>query len=146
MNGKKLAFTKDANGKIQLDLPKGLKRGASYNLVVSDANGTFTLLDAIVVPSDLPVAQKSVGAFLPGATAMTASQVRKIRELVNASTVGDTVTCTAYVGGRVTDSMAVARATSACAAATATNPALTAVIRTAKAIPSVLNTVRVVIG
>lgn len=146
VNGKKLAFTKDAAGKIQLELPKGLKRGASYNLVVADANGSFTLLDAIVVPQDLPIAKKALPAFKGRATNMNATQVRDIRALVAASHFGDTVTCTAYVGGATTEGIAKARATSACATATAANPALTAVIRTAKAIPSVLNTVRVVIG
>jgi hypothetical protein len=146
VNGKKLAFTKDAAGKIQLELPKGLKRGASYNLVVADANGSFTLLDAIVVPQDLPIAKKALPAFKGRATNMNATQVRDIRALVAASNFGDTVTCTAYVGGVTTEAIAKARATSACATATAANSALTAVIRTAKAIPSVLHTVRVVIG
>ncbi len=146
VNGKKIAFTKDAAGKIQIELPKGLKRGASYNLVVADANGSFTLLDAIVVPQDLPVAKKVLPAFNGRATNMNATQVRDIRALVAASNFGDTVTCTAYVGGATTEAIAKARATSACATATAANPALTAVIRTAKAIPASRNTVRVVVG
>jgi NifU-like protein involved in Fe-S cluster formation len=77
---------------------------------------------------------------------MNATQVRDIRALVAASNFGDTVTCTAYVGGATTEAIAAARATSACATATAANSALTAVIRTAKAIPASRNTVRVVIG
>lgn len=146
VNGKKLAFTKDAAGKIQIELPKGLKRGASYNLVVSDANGSFTLLDAIVVSKDLPLAKKVLPSFNGRATSMNATQVREIRALVAASNFGDTVTCTAYFGGAVSEAIAKARATSACATATAANPALTAVIRTADAIASSRNKVRVVIG
>jgi hypothetical protein len=146
VNGKKIAFTKDAAGKIQIELPKGLKRGASYNLVVSDSNGSFTLLDAIVVSKDLPISKKVLPGFNGRATDMSATQVREIRALVAASNFGDTVTCTAYFGGATTEATATARATSACATATAANPALTAVIRTAKAIAASRNTVRVVIG
>lgn len=146
VNGKKLAFTKDAAGKIQIELPKGLKRGASYNLVVADANGSFTLLDAIVVPQDLPIVKKVLPAFNGRATNMNATQVREIRALVAASNFGDTVTCTAYFGGATTEAIAKARATSACATATAANSALTPVIRTAKAIANSRNKVRVVIG
>lgn len=146
VNGKKLAFTKDAAGKIQIELPKSLKRGANYNLVVSDANGTFTLLDAIVVSKDLPIAKKVLPAFNGRATNLNAAQVRDIRALVAESNFGDTVTCTAYVGGAVTDAVANARATAACEVAKVANPALTAVIRTADAIASSRNKVRVVIG
>lgn len=146
VNGKKLAFTKDAVGKISIDLPKGLKRGASYNLVVTDANGTFTLLDAIVVSKDLPIAKKVLPRFNSTDTELTASQIRSISELVAASQFGDTVTCTAYFGGATSEAVAEARAVNACATAAEANPALKTVIRTARAIATSRNKVRVVIG
>jgi hypothetical protein len=146
LNGKKLTYTKDANGKLSIDLPKGLKRGGSYDLVVSSPEGTVTVLGAIVLAADLPFVKKTPRAFAGTSTTLSASQVRDIRALVSASEFGDTVTCTAYVSGATTDEVAVARATNACAAATAVNPDLKTVIRTAPAIASVRNKVRVVIG
>ena len=146
INGKKLTYVKDAKGMLTIELPKTLKRGGSYDLVVSSPEGTVTVLGAIVVSADLPVTKNTPTAFRGTSTALSAAQVRNIRALVNASQVGDTVTCTAYVSGATTDAIAKARATNACAAATAVNPELKTVIRTAPAIFSVRNKVRVVIG
>lgn len=146
INGKKLTYVKDAKGMLTIELPKTLKRGGSYDLVVSSPEGTVTVLGAIVVSADLPITKNTPTAFRGTATALSAAQVRNIRALVNASQVGDTVTCTAYVSGATTDEVAKARAINACAAATAVNPELKTVIRTAPAIFSVRNKVRVVIG
>ena len=146
LNGKKLTYVKDAKGMLAIELPKTLKRGGSYDLVVSSPEGIVTVMGAIVVSADLPITKNTPTAFKGNSTDLSASQVRNIRALVNASEVGDTVTCTAYVSGATTDAIAKARATNACAAATAVNPELKTVIRTAPAIFSVRNKVRVVIG
>ena len=146
LNGQKLTYVKDAKGMLAIELPKTLKRGGSYDLVVSSPEGLVTVMGAIVVSADLPITKNTPSAFKGTSTALSASQVRNIRALVTASEVGDTVTCTAYVSGATTDEIAKARATSACAAATAVNPELKTVIRTAPAIFSVRNKVRVVIG
>ncbi len=146
INGKKLTYVKDAKGMLAIELPKTLKRGGSYDLVVSSPEGIVTVLGAIVVSADLPITKNTPTAFRGTSTALSAAQVGNIRALVNASEVGDTVTCTAYVSGATTDEVATARATNACAAATAVNPELKIVIRTAPAIFSVRNKVRVVIG
>ena len=146
LNGKKLTYVKDAKGMLTIELPKNLKRGGSYDLVVNSAEGNITVVGAIVLAADLPFVKKTPRAFAGRSTALSASQVRDIRALVNASEFGDTVTCTAYVSGAATDAIAIARATNSCAAATAVNPELKTVIRTAPAIFSLRNKVRVVIG